>query len=123
MTDCVLIPDARAQIAPNNPMNVIARALGPRTIRVSWSHTSSFFAPADGFRIRISSPGVSDRVVQINNDNARGLTVDNLVPYDYDSSTGVQFTVRVQAYNGGSSSAAILASPTPLQLPSKCVNC
>ena len=102
----------RAQFFPNDPTNALARALGPRTIRVSWRHTSDFINPADGFRIRISSPGVPDRVIQINDDDAREFTVDNLVPYDYESSTGVQFTVRVLAYNGGVDSSVRIASPS-----------
>lgn len=112
---------------PSPPTNVMATALGARVIRVEWTFTDQgvFTPEADGFFIRVTSisegSANTDRTITVNDRDARSFDVLEILPYRYDSVSGVRFNVSVRTFRNDPlrQSNPIAASQSPITLPRK----
>ena len=87
-------------------------ALGPRSLRLEWSYSSSdwgFLSTGRRFSIRYTANGATNLVGV--SENARSLILENLTPYDYSSSSGVLYQVTIRAESSLGTSSEIPFSP------------
>ena len=117
--------DVLAQIPapPDTPTGVTATALGPRAMRIQWSHSGNFGGSLlirpdpDGFRITLRATSERMSVVTeipVSDSDARNHTAVGLVPYQYTSSLGVSYSVSIVARSRAASSEEVSAKSITL---------
>ena len=82
---------------PRTPGFARATALGARSMIVDWSQTEDPDRPVDGFRVELGEN--LPQPFLVNDGNARNITINGLMPYFYNSSNQVFFSVTVAAFN------------------------
>jgi hypothetical protein len=94
------------------PTDVVAVALGPRALSVSWQHSGfGFFQLGGQFIVSVIRNGQTTRRVTVG-ENVRSVPFNNLPDYNYTSSTGVPYIVSVEAQSSSSSSGAVASTVT-----------